>query len=79
MNIVSILNIIEFVVSVMLIIVILMQTRGSDMGAIFGGGGGSTFRSKRGTEALLFNATIVLGTIFTVVAMAIAVLNVRSI
>ena len=68
----------EFGVAIALIIVVLLQSRGSGMGAIFGGGGGGTFKSRRGTEALLFNGTIVLGIVFAVNSLAIAILNVQA-
>ena len=53
----------QIIVSVLLVVVIMLQHRGSDAGIAFGGGGES-FRSKRGLEKFLFYATIILGIVF---------------
>lgn len=65
------------VVSVALSVVILLQAgKGGGLGTAFGGSsGGESFRSKRGTEALLFNSTIVLSILFAVLSLAIAIVN----
>jgi preprotein translocase subunit SecG len=57
------LAIIQIVVSVILIISILLQSRGSGLGAAFGGEG-NVYRTKRGIEKTLFTLTIVFGVIF---------------
>lgn len=59
----NIFAIIQVIVSIALVVVIIMQQRGSEAGIAFGGGGES-FRSKRGLEKFLFYATIVLAVIF---------------
>jgi protein translocase SecG subunit len=46
-----------------MILAILIQSRGQSLGATFGGDT-SYYRSRRGAEAVLFNATIVLAVIF---------------
>ncbi len=56
--------------SVLLTTTILLQQRGSGLGATFGGDG-NVFRTKRGLEKVLFYATIALAVIF----LATAVLN----
>ena len=66
-----ILNIIQIIVSVILIAVILLQNRGTGLGAAFGGEG-TIYRTKRGLEKSLHIATIVLVIIF----LATSVLNV---
>lgn len=53
----------QVVVSVLLIVCILLQQQGVGLSATFGGGG-ETFRTKRGLEKGLFYATIVLGVLF---------------
>ena len=50
---------------------ILMQSRGSGLGATFGGGDASSFRTRRGVEQRLYQFTIVLAVLFVVVAMLI--------
>ncbi len=64
-------SIIEIIVSVLLIVIILLQVRGTGT-ALFGQGENS-FRVRRGFERILFRSTIILGMVFVVVA----VLNVR--
>ena len=53
----------QLVISVLLIVTVILQSRGSDAGLAFGGGG-ETFRSKRGLERVLFYATIILAVLF---------------
>ena len=63
------LNILQIVVSVILIVVVLLQVKGTGFGAALGGmSGGSTFRTKRGLEKTLFQATIVLVIVFIFVS-----------
>jgi len=77
MKLIEVLKYVEVVVSVLLIISVLLQNRSGGLGTVFGGvSGGEFYRSKRGLEAFLYNSTIILGIIFSVVALAIAVLNV---
>ena len=59
------LNLAQMLISLVLIAVVLLQTRGTDVGAAFGGGGGgSSFRTRRGLEKTLFQLTILLAIIF---------------
>lgn len=78
MNLHTILNVVEIIISVGLVITILMQQQGSGLGTMFGGGGGESFRSKRGAEKVLFNLTIVLLVLFVVNGLAIAILSAQS-
>lgn len=76
MEIQSLLNIVEILVSVGLIITILLQQKEGGLGNMFGGGGGGEgYRSKRGMEAFLSNATVVLIVVFIANSLAIALLN----
>lgn len=69
------LNLAQLLISLVLVVVILLQTRGTDIGAAFGGGGGggSSFRTRRGLEKTLFQLTIVLAITFV----GISALSVR--
>ncbi len=58
-----ILSIVLVVESVLLAGAILLQQRGSGLGAAFGGDG-NVFRTKRGLEKSLFYATIALSALF---------------
>jgi preprotein translocase subunit SecG len=61
------LNLAEIVVSVALILVIILQARGSGFGGALGGSS-SFFRTRRGTEKTLFQLTIVLVVIFILIS-----------
>jgi preprotein translocase subunit SecG len=63
------LNIVQIIVSVVLIIVILMQTRGSGFSATFTSDS-SIYRTRRGVERTLFNFTIGLAVFFVVISLA---------
>jgi preprotein translocase subunit SecG len=62
-------NILQVIVSVTLIVVVLLQVKGSGFGAALGGmSGGSAYRTKRGLEKTLFQATILLVIVFVFVS-----------
>ncbi len=64
------LNTIQIILALILVIVILMQTKGSSMGGLFGGGDSSSvYRTRRGFERRLFQFTITLSVVFFVVAL----------
>lgn len=76
MDIVQILKYVIAVVSVLLIIAVLMQTRSGGLGTVFGGSsGGDLYKSRRGFEAVLYNGTIILGIILAVSSLGIAILT----
>jgi protein translocase SecG subunit len=56
-------NAITIVSAVMLTLFILIQSRGQSLGATFGGDT-NFYRSRRGAEAVIFNATIVFAVLF---------------
>jgi preprotein translocase subunit SecG len=62
------LNIIQIIISVLLIIVILFQVKGGGLGGIFGQAD-SVYRTKRGVERWLFWATIILSALFIILAL----------
>ena len=63
------LNVAMMIVSVALVGVIILQSRGAGLGGLGGGStGGSTYHVRRGVERLLFNITIGLSIIFFVLA-----------
>lgn len=68
------LPIIQIALSVLLMAAILLQQRGSGLGAAFGGDG-NVFRTKRGMEKGLHYLTIVLATLFFVTAILNIVLQ----
>lgn len=58
---------IQILISILLVSAILLQQRGTGLGAAFGGAG-DVFRTKRGIEKGLFYATIGLSVLFFLTA-----------
>lgn len=73
MNVELILNIAQIVLAVLLVAAILLQARGTGLGAAFGGGG-NVYRTKRGAEKKLFQLTIVIAILFFGVSLANALI-----
>lgn len=57
----------QIIISLLLITAILLQQRGTGLGAAFGGEGG-VYHTKRGFERILFISTIVLSILFLISA-----------
>lgn len=64
----------QIVISLVLIMSILLQNRGSGLSTTFGGDFGG-FHTKRGIEKFLFIISAILGGIFLINALAIITLN----
>lgn len=64
----KLLTIMEYVVSVLIIASVLLQHRGSGLGGAFASSG-NAYRSKRGVEKFLFNATIAFAVVLVVVTL----------
>ena len=64
----KLIQIIQIIIAVLLITVILLQSRGTGLSGVFGGTS-SVYRTKRGIEKTLFTATIVLAVLFFVVSL----------
>ena len=75
MGILSVVLLVFFVViAVLLILLVLVQNEeGDSLGGIFAGGSGSAFGSRSGN--VLTRATTVLGTLFLVISLGLALLN----
>lgn len=60
------LSIIEIILGMALTALVLIQSKGQDLGGFMGGGGndGGAFRTRRGIEVVLHRLTIILSTIF---------------
>ncbi|TSC94919.1 MAG: preprotein translocase subunit SecG [Parcubacteria group bacterium Athens1014_10] len=57
------LSIAQVIVSILLIIFILLQNRGSGLSSLFGGEG-NIYKTKRGAEKIIFILTIILSVSF---------------
>lgn len=69
MNLETIFNSAQIILAILLTTAILLQARGTGLGAAFGGSG-NVYRTKRGVEKKLFQLTIVLAILFFGVALA---------
>ena len=67
------LYIVQIIVAVAFIAAVLLQTKGSGLGGIFGGQG-AVYTSRRGVEKTIFNVTIGLAVAFFVFATIIVIL-----
>ena len=67
----------QIIISILLVISILLQNRGSGLSAAFGGDFGG-FYTKRGLEKFLFYAACVLGVLFIVNALATIILSAKA-
>jgi preprotein translocase subunit SecG len=63
------LNLVMIIVSVVLTLVILLQTKGSSFSGAFGGDTGGIYRTRRGVEKTLFQFTIATAVVFVLLAM----------
>ncbi|CAA9541779.1 MAG: Protein translocase membrane subunit SecG [uncultured Thermomicrobiales bacterium] len=61
-------NLVMIVVSVVLILVILLQTKGSSFSGAFGGDSSSIYKTRRGVEKTLYQFTIATAAVFVVFA-----------
>ncbi len=59
----------QIAVSVLLVIFILLQQRGTALGSALGGGGGEFYATRRGLQKKIFLATIVLGSLFIILGL----------
>jgi preprotein translocase subunit SecG len=62
------LNLVMIIISLVLVLVVLLQTKGSSFSGAFGGDTGSINRTRRGLERTLFQFTIIIGVVFAVAA-----------
>ncbi|MBI4761199.1 MAG: preprotein translocase subunit SecG [Chloroflexota bacterium] len=58
------LNIALIIISVLLIVSVIMQSKGAGLGGLTGAESGTVFTARRGVERTLFRLTIVLSVVF---------------
>jgi len=59
----QIFTILQMIFAVILIVVVLLQQKGSGLGAAFGGSG-TVYTTRRGVDKILYNITIVVSILF---------------
>ena len=60
----------QCVVAIALIALVLLQAKDAGLSSMFGGGDMGVYRTRRGVEKTMFDATIALGILFGVLALA---------
>ena len=61
----------QLILAISLVILILMQSRGTSLGSVFGQEG-SVFHTRRGAERVLFNVSIGVAVAFLVISLGLA-------
>ena len=61
-------QIVQIIIAVTIIALILLQVKGSGLGSIFGGDGG-VYRTRRGVEKTLYQATVALSVFFFIISL----------
>lgn len=69
-------DIVMVLVSAVLILVVLLQTKGSSFSGAFGGDTSSIYRTRRGVEKTLFQLTIGIAVVFIVFAIVSSAIEV---
>ena len=71
-------RVVQIILSAAVIVFILLQARGAGLGSAFGGSSaGSVFKTRRGVERLVFNATIVFLVLFALLSIISAAFAAR--
>jgi len=65
------LNIALIIISVLLILSVILQSKGAGLGGLTGADAGSVFTARRGVERTLFWTTIILSAVFFILVLTI--------
>lgn len=68
------LNIALIIISVLLVVSVIMQSKGAGLGGLTGAESGSVYTARRGVERTLFRLTIVLSAVFFVLVLVLVYL-----
>lgn len=69
------LNIALIIISVLLILSVILQSKGAGLGGLTGADTGSIFTARRGVERTLFWITIVLSVVFFALVIALLLIS----
>jgi preprotein translocase subunit SecG len=69
------LYIVEIIVSTVLVIIILLQAKGSGFSGVFGGETSQIYRTRRGLERRLFQFTIFLAVVFVILSLITSIVG----
>ena len=68
-------NIALIIISVLLIISVILQSKGAGLGGLTGADAGSVFTARRGVERTLFWVTIVLSVLFFALVLTLLLIS----
>lgn len=68
------LNIVQIIISIALIVLSVMQSKGAGLGRMLGGDS-SIYRTRRGVEKTMFNLTIILAVVFFLTSLLSVILQ----
>ncbi len=69
------LNIALIIIAVLLIISVILQSKGAGLGGLTGADAGSVFTARRGVERTLFWTTIILSAVFFILVLTILIVS----
>jgi preprotein translocase subunit SecG len=69
------LDIALIILSVLLILSVILQSKGAGLGGLTGADAGSVFTARRGVERTLFWTTIILSVVFFVVVLTLLIIS----
>ena len=72
---VTYLNIALIIISVLLILSVILQSKGAGLGGLTGADTGSIFTARRGIERTLFWVTIVLSAVFFALVLTLLIIS----
>ena len=69
------LNIALIIISVLLILSVILQSKGAGLGGLTGADAGTVFTARRGVERTLFWTTIILSALFFILVLVILIVS----
>ena len=72
---VTYLNIALIIISVLLILSVILQSKGAGLGGLTGADSGSIFTARRGVERTLFWVTIILSAVFFILVLTLLIIS----
>jgi len=69
------LGIAQIILGVALVAGVLIQSKGEELGGIFGGGSQGVYQTRRGVDRLLFTITIFIAIVFFAMAIANVIIS----
>jgi preprotein translocase subunit SecG len=72
---VTYLNIALIIISVLLVLSVILQSKGAGLGGLTGADSGSIFTARRGVERTLFWVTIILSAVFFALVITLLIIS----